>query len=221
MDIGYSFVKINKHKKRQRYTSYEPRGMRESFRIDLLSPLENVAKTAKEKESAHLQAVGKVEWLMAHYFPSKLKKAKINVALTSPSRGLIELNYENNTRIDNNAEKKCQEESSFDPESFEKGVWSALKKLIVEDLGNMNAAELQESIPDEDSEGRGMNDLFKFEKKLAVKVVFDEISGHVLLVGDQKKLEKKVFVLRNMISHYHWRLSGRDVAFDEVTSKKE
>ena len=82
----------------------------------------------------------------------------------------------------------------------------------------MNASELQLAIPMEDSEGRGMTDLISLEKKLAVKVVFDQESGHVLIVGDEKKLEKKVFVIRNMISHYHWRLSGTDVAFDKITS---
>ena len=112
----------------------------------------------------------------------------------------------------------CSEENEINHEMWEKGVRLALKKIQVQDLGNMNASELQLAIPMEDSEGRGMTDLISLEKKLAVKVVFDQESGHVLIVGDEKKLEKKVFVIRNMISHYHWRLSGTDVAFDKITS---
>lgn len=198
--------------------------MIQSFVIDLLSPIENEAKTPKQKQNAPLQAVGKIEWLMTHHFPSKLKKSPIPITVSSSSRGIIKLQYEDNHSQEDDDHTKQQqgnESTPFNPESWEKGVWSALKKVVVADLGNMNASELKDSIPEEDSEGRGMNDLVKYEKKLAVKVVFDDSSGHVLLVGDQKKLDKKVFVLRNMISHYHWRLSGTDVAFDEATSNKK
>ena len=107
----------------------------------------------------------------------------------------------------------------LDESDWQKKTFHTIKKIHVEDLGNMNAKELQESIPMDDSDGRGMLDLQNLEKKLSVKVVFDHVTGHVLLVGDEKKLEKKVFVIRNMISHYHWRLSGKDVAFDKATGK--
>lgn len=103
---------------------------------------------------------------------------------------------------DSDEEKKNQRE---------KTIHTALKKISIEDLGNMNAAELQSSIPNEDSEGRGMKDLHYLEKKLSVKVVFDNVTNHVLLVGEKKKLDKKVFEIRNMLSHYHWRLCGSDV----------
>mmetsp|Transcript_6253 Transcript_6253/g.11107 ORF Transcript_6253/g.11107 Transcript_6253/m.11107 type:complete len:92 (-) Transcript_6253:51-326(-) len=52
------------------------------------------------------------------------------------------------------------------------------------------------------------------EKKMSVKVVFDDETGHVFLVGDSKKLEKKCFPIRNMVSHYHWRLSWADGGSD-------
>ena len=105
------------------------------------------------------------------------------------------------------------EDSLEGPKSkWEKNVFQTLKKITVEDLGLMNATELQSSIPQTDKHGRGMLDLYALEKKLSVKVVFDSQTDHVLLVGDEKKLEKKVFVIRNMLSHYHWRLSGTDVA---------
>ncbi len=191
-----------------------------------------------------LHAHGLVEWLLAYHFPSKIRKSPYPVVVTSPSRGLIRIQvatftntakeYQHGQKSDyttNNStkiESECTEKGgetappsstkTFDGTSWEKSVHAALKKITVEDLGYMNAAELKASIPENDSEGRGKTDLYHLEKKLSVKVVFDDVesgSGHVLLVGDAKKLEKKVFVLRNMLSHYHWRLSGSDVIFEK------
>jgi hypothetical protein len=88
----------------------------------------------------------------------------------------------------------------------------------VEDLGPMHAQALLSSIPQVDASGRGMHDLRQVEKELSVKVVFCS-DGHVLLVGAKQKLTKKCFVLRNLLSHYHWRLSGRDVAFEAMTAR--
>ena len=34
--------------------------------------------------------------------------------------------------------------------------------------------------------------------------------GHVLLVGSKAKLQKKCVQLRNLLSHYHWRLTGTE-----------
>jgi len=209
-----------------------------SYKIDILEPLLNEAKTAKQRELAPLQARGMIEWLLLHHFPSKIRKSKIPaLQVASLSRGKILLQQQckdndndnindtaiadaaTNTSTSTNTNTACSsEENEINHEMWEKGVRLALKKIQVQDLGNMNASELQLSIPMEDSEGRGMTDLLSLEKKLAVKVVFDQESGHVLIVGDEKKLEKKVFVIRNMISHYHWRLSGTDVAFDKATS---
>lgn len=62
--------------------------------------------------------------------------------------------------------------------------------IVVEDLGNMDATELLPTIPKTDGEGRGMVDLRSMEKKLSVKVVFDDVTGHVYLVGDAKKIDK-------------------------------
>ena len=57
------------------------------------------------------------------------------------------------------------------------------------------------------------------EKELSVKVAFCG-DDHVLLVGAKAKLQKKAFAMRNLLSHYHWRLSGRDVAFETMTEKR-
>ena len=99
-----------------------------------------------------------------------------------------------------------------DKDAVKHKIRSSMKKIKAEDLGDMQASDLLASIPEEDPQGRGLQDLRKIEKKLSVKIVFDEEGGHVYLVGDAKKLEKKVFTMRNLISHYHWRLSGKDVS---------
>jgi len=88
----------------------------------------------------------------------------------------------------------------------------SMRKIKVDDLGKMQATDLLASIPEEDPQGRGLRDLRDMEKNLSVKIVFDDDRGHVYLVGDAKKLEKKVFAIRNLLSHYHWRLSGTDVS---------
>ena len=68
----------------------------------------------------------------------------------------------------------------------------------MEDLGAMDAARLWESIPEEDGAGRGRNDLADIEKELSVKICFCD-DAHVLLVGAKAKLQKKAFVLRNLL----------------------
>mmetsp|Transcript_2731 Transcript_2731/g.4114 ORF Transcript_2731/g.4114 Transcript_2731/m.4114 type:complete len:180 (+) Transcript_2731:121-660(+) len=171
--------------------------------IDLVEFLLEKAVTPKQRTLAPLYASGLVEWLLAHFFPSRVRKSPLLVLVTSPGRGQIQV---------------CTENGSIDGPGWEKAAHSSLKKVVVEDLGDMNAKELKNSIPEEDAEGRGKSDLLSYQKKFSVQVVFDAESGHVLLVGDAKKLEKKVFVIRNMLSHYHWRLSGTDVSFDKKTS---
>ena len=62
-------------------------------------------------------------------------------------------------------------------EQWRKAVASAVKKIDVEDLGDMSAPSLLSTIPDEDAAGRGMRDLRKIEKELSVSVVFGD-DGH-------------------------------------------
>jgi hypothetical protein len=165
--------------------------------IDLAEPLVAKANSPQKKQIALAQAQALIDWLQSFHFPSQIRKSKLeNVQIHSSGRGrlLIEWKEENNN-------------SEF---SWEKKMQAALKKVVAEDLGNMNATELFSSIPETDSEGRGLSDLRSMEKKMSVKVVFDDETGHVFLVGDSKKLEKKCFPIRNMVSHYHWRLSGAD-----------
>lgn len=81
----------------------------------------------------------------------------------------------------------------------------------------MDAVSLAASIPPESANVRGMCDLNKLEKELSVKVAFCG-DGHVLLASARAKLQKKCFVLCNMLSHYHWRLSGRDVSFESMVA---
>jgi hypothetical protein len=89
---------------------------------------------------------------------------------------------------------------------------TALKKIHVQDLGDLAASELYATIPlQDDAEGRGRADLEAMEKQLAVKVVWLFDDGHILLVGIRAKLDKKCLVIRNMLSHYYWRLKGKQV----------
>lgn len=92
---------------------------------------------------------------------------------------------------------------------WEKQLTTAVKKIVVEDLGAMDAAALWETIPDTDSQGRGRQDLAAMQKELQVHVEFCASNKHVYLVGPKVKLTKKCITLRNVLSHYHWRLSGQ------------
>ena len=187
----------------------------DSIDIDLVKPLTAQAKTPRQQDSSPLRAHGFVQWLLAHYFPSKVRKSALPIEITTPKRGHLRIQVTQCSE-----DEIMHSDEIFDGPKWEKGVSQALKKIVVDDLGLMDAKELEASIPLKDSEGRGMSDLHALEKKLSVKVVFDDITGHVLLVGDGKKMEKKVFVIRNMLSHYHWRLSGSDVAFKKATSAR-
>jgi hypothetical protein len=172
------------------------------------------AHAAKQKDALLLRAHGLVQWLLSYHFPAKLRKSIIPISVSSPHRGKICIRC-----IDtDNAKASCGSDCDFDGPKWEKNAFQVLKKIRVDDLGHMHATELRSSIPSNDSEGRGMADMNALEKKLCVKVVFDSETDHVILVGDERKLEKKVFDIRNMLSHYHWRLSGNDVTFDKATS---
>eukprot|EP00977_Amphora_coffeiformis_P007957 scaffold1793_cov173-Amphora_coffeaeformis.AAC.12 len=94
-------------------------------------------------------------------------------------------------------------------ESIQKQLITAMKKVQIEDLGDMNAMELYETIPLQDAQGRGREDLERMQKESNVHVEFAE-NQHVYLVGQKQKLSKKCITLRNVLSHYHWRLSGKD-----------
>lgn len=192
----------------------------------------------QKEEKLSLYAHARVQWLLSHHFPSKIRKSKLLIVVTSPARGHLKIkiqkqptsrrnsngNDDGEIKSKNIAEESCginYDNNSFlerEKDQLEKSIHTALKKISIEDLGNMNAIELQSSIPEKDSEGRGMNDLHDLEKKLSVKVIFDDVTNHVLLVGEKKKLEKKVIVIRNMLSHYHWRLSGSDNTFQHSAS---
>ena len=192
--------------------------------IDLIEPILKEAQTTKLKEAAPLKAHGLYLWLVAFYFPTKIRKSKEyeNVEVTSPKRGLIQILLQKKSNDTNNKEDDNDTNnidiSNYDnnntsilQKEWEKSIRTTLKKITVEDLGQINATELLPTIPQQDPEGRGIDDLKTMERKLNVKVVFDiHETDHVLIVGDTKKLEKKVFAIRNMISHYHWRLSGKD-----------
>lgn len=176
---------------------------------DLLERQADVATSSSPaQEQAMMAAVataqGQAQWMQAFWFSSVRRK--------HPSL-IISIKEEACVCI-----QSCQDTLGLvqeQQEEFErywnKQIETALKKIHVEDLGALNTTELKDSIPLEDSEGRGRKDLEALEKKLSVKVVFCDNNQHVLLVGQKQKLQKKCFVLRSILSHYHWRLSGKDV----------
>ena len=168
-----------------------------------------VSSSLMPPDSGNLRAYGegKAKWLEMFWFPTQRRKQP-TLSFSVVNCTIICIKSDSCP-----VETKC---SAFD-DSWRKSVSSALKKIEVEDLGDMDAMELQESIPEEDSNGRGMKDLLALQKQLSVRVVF--CNKHVLLVGQKSKLQKKCFVLRNMLSHYHWRLSGKDVSFGSMTGK--
>lgn len=147
----------------------------------------------RSKEKLDRKADSLCEWLETFWIPGQKRKNPKMIFLIED--GFVKLS--------------CEE--AINEEHWKKQVASSLKKIEAEDLGNMDALVLKASIPVEDKESRGLLDLEKMQKQLSVKVIFHS-SGHVLLVGQKAKLSKKCFTMRNILSHYHWRLSGKDVA---------
>ena len=175
------------------------------LQFSLIVPEAPIRKGSNEVEKGEAKANALALWLLSYHFPPKIRKCadQAHIVARSSKRGWIELEC---------AGGDSPADSALGVLGWECKARSALRKIYVEDLGNMDATLLFQTIPETDSEGRGVADMRSMEKKLSVKVVFDEVTGHVYLVGDAKKIEKKCFALRNMLSHYHWRLSGKDVA---------
>ena len=112
-----------------------------------------------------------------------------------------------------------------------KQVAKAIRALVEEDLGDMDATQLRPAIRDSKT---GLKDLTELEDRLKVIVFYCEAPGvegavrgsgmyrnnHVCLVGAKKTLEKKCSDVRSVLSHYHWRLSGRDVSFSDMVAKE-
>ena len=101
-------------------------------------------------------------------------------------------------------------------DQWTKRVEMALRKVDEEDLGAMDAAELKQAVCEG---GDGGADLAALETSLSVLVFFDTATAHVWLVGARKKLDKKCAEIRNLLSHYHWRMSGKDVSFDAMVAR--
>ena len=156
-----------------------------SLEIDLVQHLLEQSQTPKQKETSHLRAHALVQWLLTHHFPSKIRKSSLPVSVSSKRRGQVCIKSIHSKQTGDEKDKNLMpdrdEDSLEGPKSkWEKNVFQTLKKITVEDLGLMNATELQSSIPQTDKHGRGMLDLYALEKKLSVKVVFDSQTDHVL-----------------------------------------
>ena len=176
------------------------------FVCELLSePRLEQATTAAVKLAAVTAAEGEAAWLEAFWFASQQRK-HADVRLSLAGRSGVRVAQIGGEAAPDFAAK------------WTKQIVSSLRKIEVEDLGDMDAPRLRDSIPAVDTGGRGREDLAAIQRDLNVKVVFCE-NRHVLLVGTKAKLQKKCIVIRNLLSHYHWRLSGRDVTFETMTAK--
>jgi hypothetical protein len=177
---------------------------------DLLEPQDAVTTPSlpAQEQAKMAAAQGQAQWIEAFWFSSQRRKHPSLTFYIKKDRCVcIQQSKDSSTQ----QQQQQQQQQEFE-RYWKKQIETALKKIHVEDLGAMNAMELKESIPMEDSEGRGRKDLEVLEKQLSVKVVFCDKNKHVLLVGQKQKLQKKCFVMRNILSHYHWRLSGKDVS---------
>lgn len=101
-------------------------------------------------------------------------------------------------------------------------VHSQMKKIKLEDLGDMNSKMLESSIKSSKwgptmTVGEGWARILVLEKLLGVVVVFLN-NRHVLLVGSPKKLTKKCIELRSILEHFSWRLSGETVDFQTMVA---
>ena len=164
-------------------------------------------------------ALGQAVWCEAFWLPTQQRKhPNYNLSIViMPSK------EEHNPGNVANVAPKLVVTSNDDDEDgkavttvdWNKLIQSALKKVHVEDLGDLAGSELLPSIPVEDKEGRGQNDIESIQKQLSVKLVwvfyYDPTDNHVMLVGNKTKLEKKCLSLRNILAHYYWRLKGKQI----------
>ena len=155
------------------------------------------------------EATALVHWLEAYWLPSQRRKHPTLQFCLAATTAEPQLQIHSQSSND-----KANSASTKDATIWGKQLSAVLKKITIEDLGDMNAVDLWDSIPEtDDRDGRGRGDLMTLQKELQVHVEFSGTSasgGHVYLVGNKAKLSKKCFTLRNILSHYHWRLSGKD-----------
>lgn len=157
------------------------------FRRDLMM------EEGNDKEASQRQALGQAAWLDSFWLPTQQRKHPDCQLVIEGTAFSVTVN---------------SDDAGTD---WNKLLQAALKKIQVEDLGELAAQDLWLTIPEEDNEGRGRKDLAQLEKQLSVKVVFLEEDNHILLVGAKAKLEKKCLVIRNVLSHYYWRLKGKQI----------
>ena len=152
-------------------------------------------------------------WLERFWIPTQLRR----------QRGAVSIKVVGGTTVEV-AATDAADESKF-REKWTRLLEGALNKLCEESLGAMNAPELVKAINEivnTNTGNTGIADVTALEEKLSVLVYFDctdgPDKGNVTLLGAKKKLENKCADLRSILSHYHWRLSGKDVIFDAMVA---
>ena len=191
----------------------------------------------QQQQHRHHVAAALLEWWISYQSTSLIRKTSAVVQIIGTKSNDSVLVLQVLVAKDNDAD---DEERTATTTKIEDTIRASVKKIEVEDLGAMNAAELVVSMritttvsckdnnshhhhhsstngnstPKKQQQPQpqqpGIHDLHTLEQQLRVKVVFNTTNGHVYLVGDAKKLAKKVYPIRNILRHYHWRLSGQE-----------
>jgi hypothetical protein len=183
----------------------EPESSVMVFSYDFLQT--DCSKALASASSNKRIALGQAAWCNAFWRPVQQRKhPEFKISIEGTNLLVQPISLEN-------VDKTTGTNTEAPSVDWNKLLQMALKKIQVEDLGDLAAIELLASIPTEDSEGRGRKDLEAIEKQLSVKVVWllGQDDNHILLVGAKTKLEKKCLVLRNILAHYYWRLKGKQI----------
>ena len=159
-------------------------------------------------------ALGEATWCNTFWLPTQQRKHpnyELSITNTDASADYSDQSRASPKFVVTTTEEAINKDAGGKVVDWNKLLQTSLKKICVEDLGDLAASELLATIPEEDSEGRGLKDLAALEKQLSVRVVWSIRDNHILLVGNKNKLEKKCLVLRNILSHYYWRLKGKQI----------
>ena len=228
----------------------------------------SVSMTEPQQQQQHRQyvAAALLEWWISYHATILIRRTPAVVKITGTTSNdsvlVLHAKFPEDDHVD------FADETRTTTTKIEDTIRASVKKIEVEDLGDMNASDLRTSMTNstttitkpppnsmvlvgssasssvelpsttqsfKDTHNHnpntntpktrvpqqkqhqpqqqplhGIHDLHTLEQQLRVKVVFNTTNGHVYLVGEAKKLAKKVYPIRNILRHYHWRLSGQE-----------
>ena len=101
-------------------------------------------------ENEKRAAVARGEWLESFFLPTQHRKHPSYLLVLESDKTV--LNIRKNDESPGVVDEKCEPD-------WDRLIQKDLKKIHVEDLGDLSARDLWSSIPDEDKDGRGRKDL--------------------------------------------------------------